>query len=143
MTAMSRSGCDPNLAVWEDPNTLLDSITSTLSKDKETGEQFKMYIASQPRLKGNHGVKRLAYVGKKNACEASLPTPDIDDRQMPMLTSICSVLSTNVFLALHPESEHIYLWYYLRCKMRRSLSSQENVFGMSAPNCCCRKGLRR
>ena len=86
MTAMSRSGCDPNLAMWEDPNTLLHSITFTISKDEETGEQFKIYTASQPTLK--HGVKRSADVGKENSLEASEATPDIECPDELMFTGI-------------------------------------------------------
>ena len=78
MTAMSRSGCDPNLAMWEDPKTLLHSITFTLTKNQETGEQFKKFTVSQPKLRGKRGVKRLAYASKENSHEASVATPDID-----------------------------------------------------------------
>lgn len=64
MNAMSKLGYDPDLALWEDPNTLLHSISFTDFKDYETGVRVKTYSATQMSTEyGGHAHRSLTIPG--------------------------------------------------------------------------------
>ena len=54
MNAMSKNGFEPNLALWEEPGTLIHAIIAQLHEDLETGQRYNVYSARKdgqvPRL---------------------------------------------------------------------------------------------
>ena len=46
LNAMSRSGQEPGLSLWEESGTLLQTISYVSIRDEATGQLFKMYFAT-------------------------------------------------------------------------------------------------
>ncbi len=64
MNTISRSGYNPSLELWEEPDTILHGIIATPTEDCKSGQQYNVYFASEAELGRPQRIKALTTSGR-------------------------------------------------------------------------------